>query len=205
MSVENGVVFSDCLTLYFVRIPKAGEPFSSNIRDPKLINWLKAFRFPESTSDEEMLRLEETTPELKELRKQMFNLLTTPTQRDYIEGRSRFYTTQRTILKENSEKTKEIATLIGKVGILTDKNATLIDENATLTDEVATLKARNDDMQKLFCNMLVATASERFKKPISEIKALLDGRTQKTLGDAYNLLSSNVDYEKFAETVSQEQ
>ncbi len=56
MSVENGVVFSDCLTLYFIRVPEAGEPFSPNIRDPKLIDWLKAFRFPESYASRKIAR-----------------------------------------------------------------------------------------------------------------------------------------------------
>ncbi len=65
MSVDADVVFSDCLSLYFVRIPKAGEAFSPSLRNPQLIDWLKVFRFPESTSEEEMLQIENSTPEIK--------------------------------------------------------------------------------------------------------------------------------------------
>jgi len=107
MSVENGVVFSDCLTLYFIRIPKAGEEFSPNIRDPKLINWLKAFRFPESTSEKEMRRMETVSPELKELRKQMYEVVATKRKRYCIEARRRYLATQNTLIHENARLTEE--------------------------------------------------------------------------------------------------
>ena len=108
MSIENRVVFSDCLTIHFVRIPQVGEPLASNMRDPQLIDWLKAFRFPDSTSAEELLQMERRTPDLKELRNQMYQVLTTPAQRDYIEESQRFYTTQQTILKQLKQQEAEI-------------------------------------------------------------------------------------------------
>lgn len=98
----------------------------------------------------------------------------------------------------------EIISLNNKVGVLSNKADALSDENAMLSDKLATLRESNDGMQKLFCSILVATASERFKKPVTEIEALLDGRTQKTLGAAYGLLNSNADYDEFVSVVSNE-
>jgi len=226
MSVENRVVFSDCLTIHFIQIPKANEPFSSSIRDPKLINWLKAFRFPESTSEEDMLRLETTTPELKELRKQMFELIATPKQRAYIARRQRFLITQRTaqedadllkkevdaltnekisLTNENANLSNENANLSNENANLSNENANLSNENANLSNENATLKRRlqekDDDTQKMVCNMLVTTVSTRFNVPVSKIKTLLEGQTQKTLNAACNALTSNIDYDEFVKVV----
>ena len=108
MSTENRVVFSDCLTIHFVRIPQVGESLAPNMRDPQLIDWLKAFRFPDSTSAEELFQMERRTPDLKELRNQTYQVLATPAQREYIEESRRFYTTQLTILKELKQKEDEI-------------------------------------------------------------------------------------------------
>ena len=225
MSVENRVVFSDCLTIYFVRIPKAGEPFSPDLRDPKLIDWLKAFRFPESTSAEEMFRLETTSPELKELRKQMFEILASPERRDYLEQKQRFYTLQRTILEENETQAKEIValsqeiatligknvTLVGKNATLADENATLVGKNATLTDEIATLTDENatlirrqQERDAKRRSSLIKTASDRFGKSVLELESLFEGRTQEAFDAALDSLLANDDYDEFVKVVSKE-
>ena len=197
MSVENRVVFSDCLTIYFVRIPKAGEPFSPDLRDPKLIDWLKAFRFPESTSEEEMFRLETTTPELKELRKQMFEILASPEQRDYLEQKQRFYTLQRTILEENETQAKEIAEQAREIATLLCKNVTLADENATRI-------RRQQEQDAKRRSSLIRTASERFGKSVSELESLFEGRTQEAFDAALDSLLANDDYDDFVKVVSKE-
>jgi len=212
MSVENRVVFSDCLTIHFIQIPKANEPLSSNIRDPKLISWLKAFRFPDSTSEEDMLRLEKTTPKLKELRKQMFNLIATPKQRAYIEARQRFLTTQKTIqedvdllTRKNDLLTRTNDSLTRTNDSLTRTNDSLTRKNDSLTNENATLKRRlqeKDNMQKTLCGMLATTVASRFNVPVSETLSLFEGATQDALNAACNALASDIDYKELVKIVS---
>ena len=180
MSIENRVVFSDCLTIHFVRIPQVGEPLAPNMRDPQLIDWLKAFRFPVSTSAEELFQMERRTPDLKELRNQMYQVLATPAQREYIEKSRRFYTTQLTILKQLKQQEDEIR------------------------KKDAEIRQKDVEMQTTFCNILAETASYKFNVPVSEVEALLEGLTLKALAAVRKSLATTVDYDKFVKIVSEE-
>jgi len=216
MSVENGVVFSDCLSLYFIRIPETGESVSSSLRDPQLINWLKAFRFPASTSEEEILQMEKSSPKIKELINQMFEMLTTPDRRAYILSRQRAATDRITMLEEQATLKKEQATLKKEQATLKKEYAAVSEECsvvkkecAALTNKVETLEQerqkRNEEeieRQELFRKRLVKMATSQFDRPVAEVKKLLEGRNQEILDEAFDLLLSNVDYEEFVKFVS---
>lgn len=153
----------------------------------------------------------QTTPELKELRKQMFEILASPEQRDYLVRKQRFYTLQRTILEENETQAKEIvalsqeiAALVGKNVTLADENATLSDKNATLTDENATLIRRQQEQDAKRRSTLIKTASDRFGKSVSELESLFEGRTQEAFDAALDSLLANDDYDEFVKVVSKE-
>ncbi len=215
MSIENRVVFSDCLTIHFVRIPQVGEPLASNMRDPQLIDWLKAFRFPDSTSAEELFQMERRTPDLKELRNQMYQVLTTSTQRDYIRSIQRFYTTQRTILKQLKQQEAEIrqkdaeiqqkdAEMQRKDAEMQRKDAEIQQKDAEIRQNVAEMQRKDAEMQTAFCGILAETASYKFNVPVSEVKASLEGLTLKELAAVRKSLATTDSYDEFVKIVSEE-
>ncbi len=189
MSVDSGVVFSECLTLYFVRIPEANEPFSPKLCDPKLIDWLKAFRFPESTSEKDMLQIETSTPEIKELRKQMLELLATEEQRAYIESRRRAYLERKALQEEYVN--------------LRETNSNLRETNSNLLETNSNLLEQNGNLREKFRNAVAQTAASKFSETsVLAVKSLLEGCDQETLDAAFESLLSNANYDEFVKVVS---
>jgi len=198
MSVDNGVVFSECLSLYFIRIPEAGEAFSPSLRDPKLIDWLKVFRFPESTSEEEILQIEKSTPEIKEFIEQMFEILATPRQRAYIERRRRSLLFRNTMLEENAAVKQEYAAVKQENALIKLETDVIKQENVALTNKVETFERQRQEN----CEKIIRSASKRYNRSISEIQGLFEGRSQETFEAAFDSLLANVDYDEFVKVVS---
>ncbi len=196
MSVDNGVAFSDCLSLYFVRIPEAGEAFSPSLRNPQLIDWLKVFRFPESTSEEEILQIESSTPEIKELIDQMLEILATPKQRAYIESRRRSTLYRNTILEDYAAVKKDYAA-VKKDYVAVKK------DYVALSEYVERLEQERREQEVKRRDRLTRAVAQRYNRPISEVETALEGQTQRTFDAAFESLATCVDFDAFVKAISE--